>query len=342
MVDEDLSLIEIRNIYKIFGKSPRSALTLAHSGQSKQRILAETGCTVGLQDVSLNVAAGEIFVIMGLSGSGKSTLIRHINRLIEPTAGQVLVRGRDVLRLNRQELVHFRRQTVSMVFQRFALFPHLTVQENVAYGLKVQGVPRPKRMERALNWLGKVGLDGFERQRPRQLSGGMQQRVGLARALCTDPDVLLMDEPFSALDPLIRNQMQRQLMSLQQDFCKTIVFITHDLDEALLLGDHIAILKDGSVEQVGRPQDIVLSPASPYVREFVRDVNRGRVLTAESIMSPCRHDGGEASVTHDTVIQDLLHQCIATDTVFNVVDGTGKVVGEVHRDAVLKALVAKP
>ena len=335
-------MIEIRNIYKIFGKGAQRALTLAHSGQSKQRILAETGCTVGLQDVSLNVAAGEIFVVMGLSGSGKSTLIRHINRLIEPTSGQVFVRERDVLKLNRKELVEFRRQTVSMVFQRFALFPHLTVRENVAYGLKVQGVPRSKRMECAQGWLGKVGLEGFERQLPRQLSGGMQQRVGLARALCTDPDILLMDEPFSALDPLIRNQMQKQLMALQQDFCKTIVFITHDLDEALLLGDHIAILKDGSVEQVGRPQDIVLSPASPYVREFVRDVNRGRVLTAEAIMTPCHNNGGAASVNHDTVIEELLHQCVTTDTVFNVIDDTGKVVGEVHRDAVLKALAPKP
>ena len=334
-------MIEIRNIYKIFGKGAQRALTLAHSGQSKQRILAETGCTVGLQDVSLNVAAGEIFVVMGLSGSGKSTLIRHINRLIEPTAGQVFVRGRDVLKLSRQELVEFRRQTVSMVFQRFALFPHLTVRENVAYGLKVQGVPRSKRMECAQGWLGKVGLEGFERQLPRQLSGGMQQRVGLARALCTDPDILLMDEPFSALDPLIRNQMQKQLMALQQDFCKTIVFITHDLDEALLLGDHIAILKDGSVEQVGRPRDIVLSPASPYVREFVRDVNRGRVLTAEAIMTPCHKNGGAASVSHDTVIEELLHQCVTTDTVFNVVDDTGKVVGEIHRDVVLKALAPK-
>ena len=344
--DEELSLIEIRNIYKIFGKSASRAFTLARSGQSKQRILSETGCTVGLQDVSLNVADGEIFVVMGLSGSGKSTLIRHINRLIEPTAGQVLVRGRDVLSLNRQELVNFRRSTVSMVFQRFALFPHITVWENVAYGLKVQGAPRPKRMERALGWLDKVGLNGFERLLPHQLSGGMQQRVGLARALCTDPDILLMDEPFSALDPLIRNQMQKQLMALQQDFHKTIVFITHDLDEALLLGDHIAILKDGLVEQVGRPQDIVLRPASPYVREFVRDVNRGRVLTAESIMTPCpRNKGdnrGEASVTRDTVIEDLLHQSVATDRVLNVVDDTGGVIGEIHRDAVLKALVARP
>jgi len=346
VADEELNLIEIRNIYKIFGKSAPRAFTLAHSGQSKQHILAETGCTVGLQDVSLNVADGEVFVVMGLSGSGKSTLIRHINRLIEPTAGQVLVRGRDVLSLNRQELVEFRRSTVSMVFQCFALFPHITVWENVAYGLKVQGVPRPKRMERALGWLDKVGLNGFEHQLPRQLSGGMQQRVGLARALCTDPDVLLMDEPFSALDPLIRNQMQKQLMALQQDFRKTIVFITHDLDEALLLGDHIAILKDGLVEQVGRPQDIVLRPASPYVREFVRDVNRGRVLTAEAIMTPCPHNKGdnrgEASVTSDTVIEDLLHQSVTTDRVLNVVNDTGKVIGEIHRDAVLKALVARP
>ena len=334
-------MIEIRNIYKIFGKRAPDALVLARNGQSKQEILARTSCTVGLRDVSLKVRAGEIFVVMGLSGSGKSTLIRHVNRLIEPTAGQVLVRGSDVLRLDRRALVNFRRQTVSMVFQRFALFPHLTVQDNVAYGLKVQGVPKPERMESALRWLSNVGLDGFERQLPRQLSGGMQQRVGLARALCTDPDILLMDEPFGALDPLIRSQMQKQLMSLQQNFCKTIVFITHDLDEALLLGDHIAILKDGSLEQVGRPQDIVLSPASAYVQEFVRDVNRARVLTAASIMTPGHHPNGKASVTHDTVIQDLLQRCITTDAALNVVDGSGNVVGEVNREAVLQALVAK-
>ena len=271
-----MALIEIRNIYKIFGtgRAQEDALSLAHAGVEKNDVLAETGCTLGLKDVSLSVERGEIFVVMGLSGSGKSTLIRHINRLIDPTTGQVLVDGRDVLQLSQEELLAFRRNVASMVFQRFALFPHMTVIENVGYGLEVQGVALEERHRRAMRWIEDVGLIGYENAYPAQLSGGMQQRVGLARALCTDPEILLMDEPFSALDPLIRKQMQEHLIVLQRNLKKTIVFITHDLDEALKLGDDVAILKDGVVDQIGGPEEILLNPATDYVREFVSDVKR--------------------------------------------------------------------
>ena len=234
-----MALIEIRNVYKIFGtgRAGETALDLARAGVEKNDVLAETGCTLGLKDVSLSVERGEIFVVMGLSGSGKSTLIRHINRLIDPTTGKILVDERDVLELSPEELLAFRRGVASMVFQRFALFPHMTVIENVGYGLEVQGVAHEERRRRAMRWIEDVGLIGYENAYPAQLSGGMQQRVGLARALCTDPEILLMDEPFSALDPLIRKQMQEHLIVLQRNLKKTIVFITHDLDEALKLGD---------------------------------------------------------------------------------------------------------
>jgi glycine betaine/proline transport system ATP-binding protein len=224
--------------------------------------------------------------VMGLSGSGKSTLVRHLNRLIDPTEGEIAIDGVDVLALSIRELEKFRRGRTAMVFQRFGLLPHRTVIDNVGYGLEVQGVPKAKRRERAAGWVATVGLAGYEDRYPAELSGGMQQRVGLARALCTDPEILLMDEAFSALDPLIRSQMQDQLMALQARLHKTIVFITHDLDEALRLGDRIAILKDGRLSQVGTPAEILLSPADAYVRAFVKDVNRARVLTVEAVMKP--------------------------------------------------------
>ena len=257
---------------------------MAREGASKAEILERTGHTLGLRDVTLSIEEGRTFVVMGLSGCGKSTLIRHINRLIEPTAGEILVDGTDVLSLSRSELTEFRRRRASMVFQRFGLLPHRTVLQNVAYGLSVQGVPRRERDGRARRWIEAVGLAGYERSYPRELSGGMQQRVGLARALATDPEILLMDEAFSALDPLIRSDMQDQLLALQRELHKTIVFITHDLDEALKLGDRIAILRDGEVVQVGGPEELLLAPADDYVRAFTRDVNRSRVLTARTVM----------------------------------------------------------
>jgi len=281
-----MAQIEIRNVYKIFGNDPQSVLPQVQAGVGKEEILANTGHTVGLSDISLSVEKGEIFVVMGLSGSGKSTLIRHLNRLIEPTAGKITFEGTDILGLSASELREFRRHSMSMVFQRFGLLPHRTIVENVAFGLEIQGTRRAERHEKAEEWIEAVGLKGYEDQYPSQLSGGMQQRVGLARALCTDPEVLLMDEPFSALDPLIRSDMQEQLVALQARLAKTIIFITHDLDEALRIGDRIAILKDGLLSQVGTPAEILLEPADDYVRAFVKDVNRARALTIDVIMQP--------------------------------------------------------
>ncbi len=283
-----MSKIEAKNIYKIFGPHPQKCFKAARDGISKEALLAETGHTLGLRNISLSIDEGSIFVIMGLSGSGKSTLIRHFNRLIEPSAGQILIDGVDVVSLNKRELETFRQKKMSMVFQRFGLFPHRTVLDNAAYGLTVQGVARAEREQRARHWLEQVGLSGFESQYPHQLSGGMQQRVGLARALATDAEILLMDEAFSALDPLIRREMQDHLLQLQAKLNKTIVFITHDLDEALRLGNRIAILKDGELVQEGTPEDILLSPANDYVQAFLQDVNRTKVLNAAHAVNPSR------------------------------------------------------
>ncbi|WP_459614780.1 quaternary amine ABC transporter ATP-binding protein [Bordetella sp. 2513F-2] len=283
-----MSKIEVQNIYKIFGPHPGKWLQAAQEGISKEDLLARSGHTLGLRDISLSIEEGSIYVIMGLSGSGKSTLIRHFNRLIEPSAGHILVDGVDVTSLNKRELEIFRQKKMSMVFQRFGLFPHRTVLENAAYGLAVQGVSKAERERRAMHWLEQVGLSGFERQHPHQLSGGMQQRVGLARALATDAEILLMDEAFSALDPLIRREMQDHLLQLQARLNKTIVFITHDLDEALRLGNRIAILKDGELVQEGTPEDILLNPSNDYVQSFLQDVNRTKVLNAAHAVNPPR------------------------------------------------------
>ncbi|MCC8251777.1 quaternary amine ABC transporter ATP-binding protein [Vibrio campbellii] len=279
-------LIEISALYKIFGPKPKTVIERVKQGQSKDQILADTGHTVGLKDINLQINKGEIFVIMGLSGSGKSTMIRHFNRLIDPTMGQILVEGVDVMQLSSKELEEFRRHKMSMVFQRFGLLPHRTVVDNVAYGLEIQGIKKEARIAKANEWLETVGLKGYENQYPAQLSGGQQQRVGLARALATDAEILLMDEAFSALDPLIRSEMQDQLIELQEKLHKTIIFITHDLDEALRLGDRIAILKDGELVQQGSPDEILLHPADEYVEAFVKDVNRARALTVETVMQP--------------------------------------------------------
>ena len=294
-------LIRIEGLYKLFGERPDSVMPLVHQGKSKDEILAETGHTLGLKAIDLSINKGEIFVIMGLSGSGKSTLIRHFNRLIDPTEGKILVEGTDVMQFSPKQLQQFRRHKMSMVFQRFGLMPHRTVLDNVAYGLWVQGVDKATQHSKAREWLDTVGLGGYEEQYPSQLSGGQQQRVGLARALCTDAEILLMDEAFSALDPLIRSEMQDQLIELQQRLHKTIIFITHDLDEALRLGDRIAILKDGELVQQGEPVEILLNPADDYVEAFVKDVNRARALTVETVMKPpaCR-------ITADTIGEALI------------------------------------
>ena len=281
---KSLPTIEVKDLTKVFGKNNKQAIKLLEQGQSKEAILKETGCTVGVNRASFSVEAGEIFVIMGLSGSGKSTLVRLINRLIEPTMGSILIDGEDLAKMDKASLRNVRREKLSMVFQQFALFPHRTILQNAEYGLEIQNVPKSERTKRATEALELVGLGNYIHQKPSQLSGGMQQRVGLARALANDPKVLLMDEAFSALDPLIRKDMQDQLLDLQATMQKTILFITHDLDEALRLGDRIAIMKDGVIVQIGTPEEILVNPVNTYVERFVEDVDRSKVLTAQNIM----------------------------------------------------------
>lgn len=279
-----LPIIEAKNLTKVFGKNPKQALELLDQGLSKEEILKKTGSTVGVNRATFSVEPGEIFVIMGLSGSGKSTLVRLINRLIEPTEGSILINGQDLAQMDKKDLRQVRREKLGMVFQRFALFPNRTVLQNAEYGLEIQKVAKQERAEKARKALELVGLDGYADQKPDQLSGGMQQRVGLARALANDPEVLLMDEAFSALDPLIRKDMQDELIDLQSTMKKTIIFITHDLDEALRIGDRIALMKDGSIVQIGTPEEILVNPANEYVERFVEDVDRSKVLTAQHIM----------------------------------------------------------
>ena len=324
-------LIRIENLYKVFGPSPKTVMPMVRDGRSKEDILAETGHTVGLRDINLDIERGTIFVIMGLSGSGKSTLIRHFNRLIEPTEGTITIDGVDVTRLAQQELQDLRRHKMSMVFQRFGLLPHRTVLENVAFGLAIQQVATSDRNDKAREWLRTVGLEGYEDQYPAQLSGGEQQRVGLARALCTDPEILLMDEAFSALDPLIRSDLQKHLLELHRTLRKTIVFITHDLDEALRIGDRIAILKDGALSQVGRPEQILLEPADSYVEAFVRDVNRARALTVGAVMKP-----PACQITADT-LADAQNQIRGWTETFGYLFQDGRYRGVVTQDALDQA-----
>ncbi len=319
--------IQISNVFKIFGPKPHSVMEAVRRGVSKDDLLNDTGHTIGVQDVTLTVEPGQCTVVMGLSGSGKSTLIRHINRLIEPTDGEIVVEGQNILELKGRELEDFRRQKLSMVFQRFGLFPHKTVINNVAYGLDIKAAGKAEKRanrEKARHWIGQVGLTGYEDQYPSQLSGGMQQRVGLARALATDADTLLMDEAFSALDPLIRREMQDQLIELQDTLQKTIMFITHDLDEALRLGDKIAIMKDGAIEQIGTGEEILQRPQTEYVRRFVEDVNRGRVLTAGTVKLECN------IVKLDASPGDALRQLGEEGLrVTYVVDADGRLAGAV-------------
>ncbi len=278
--------IKIEHLTKIFGKRVKTALAMVEQGDSKNESLRKTGASVGVYDANFEVNEGEIFVIMGLSGSGKSTLLRLLNRLIEPTSGKIFIDGEDVATLNKEDLLKVRRKTMSMVFQNFGLFPHRTILENTEYGLEVQNVPKEERRKRAEKALDNANLLDFKNQYPNQLSGGMQQRVGLARALANDPEILLMDEAFSALDPLIRREMQDELLELQAKFQKTIIFISHDLNEALRIGDRIAIMKDGKIMQIGTGEEILTNPANDYVKTFVEDVDRAKVITAENIMIP--------------------------------------------------------
>jgi len=296
-----MTKIEIKDLSILFGPEKAKAKKMIKQGKSKQEILKETGCTIAVRNANLEIEEGEMFVIMGLSGSGKSTLVRCINRLNEPSMGEIWLSGRNTS-LSDKELLQIRRKEMAMVFQHFGLLPHRTVLSNIAFGLELQGVPKEEREKKAYESIAVVGLKGYENQRVDELSGGMQQRVGLARALANDPEVLLMDEAFSALDPLIREQMQDELLDLQEKMKRTIVFITHDLDEAIKLGDRIAIMKDGEVVQVGTPEEILTDPANDYVTRFTESVDRGRVVTASSIMLTqpivvrIRKDGPEAII----------------------------------------------
>lgn len=334
--------VRLRGLYKIFG--PRDKEVLHHvrdEGMGKDDLLAKHKHVLGLQDINVDMQAGEITVVMGLSGSGKSTLIRHLNRLIDPTAGEILIDGLDVMGLSEEDLRAARQTKMSMVFQKFALLPHRTVLQNTAMALKVRDVDQPTRHAEAKKWLARVGLNGYEDRYPAQLSGGMQQRVGIARALTANTDIMLMDEAFSALDPLIRTDMQNLLLELQEELQKTIVFITHDLDEALKLADHLVILKDGAVVQQGEPQGILMNPADPYIEDFVSDINRARVLRVKSVMEPLTGTEFAGDVDIRANLESLIARSGGdTNLHYRVMDGDTP-VGELNMKALVKALVPR-
>ncbi|MBV7395747.1 quaternary amine ABC transporter ATP-binding protein [Mameliella sediminis] len=334
--------IRLRGLYKIFGARPEEMMRHVREGVGKAELLDRHKHVLGLQDINVDMQKGETTVVMGLSGSGKSTLIRHLNRLIEPTAGEILVDGQDVTKLSQAGLRQLRQQTMSMVFQKFALLPHRTVLQNAAMALQVQGVGLQKREDEARKWLARVGLAGYEARFPAQLSGGMQQRVGIARALTSNSDIMLMDEAFSALDPLIRTDMQDLLLELQEELHKTIIFITHDLDEALKLADHLVILKDGAVVQQGEPQGILLNPADPYIEDFVSDINRARVLRVRSVMKPIAPDARfEADVDAEDNLEKLIALSGGDTTRLYRVMHRGQPVGELDMRDLVKALVPR-
>ena len=331
--------ISLKNVFKIFGDRPDKALELLRAGKDKSEIHAATGCSIGVDDASFEIMTGEIFVIMGLSGSGKSTLLRLLNRLIEPTSGSIEVDGHDVTKMSRADLIALRRRDISMVFQSFALLPNRTVLNNAAFGLEVAGVSEAERKEKALVALKAVGLEGYSESRPDQLSGGMKQRVGLARALASEPTILLMDEAFSALDPLIRTEMQDEIVRLQAEHSRTIVFVSHDLDEAMRIGDRICIMQNGSVIQVGTPDEIVLNPANDYVRSFFRNVDVSQVFKA----------GDVARKVQVTIIDrqgvsaaSALERMNKYDRDFAIVIGRDKTYhGMVSRDAIIENVRTK-
>lgn len=337
--DADRSVcLEAKGVWKVFGAKSDLAVKMSTDGASRSEVLAATGCTIGVKDVSLQVQRGETFVVMGLSGSGKSTLVRCIAQLTDSTMGSVLLDGDDLTTMNAAALREVRRQKLSMVFQHFGLFPHRTVIDNAAYGLEVQKVPKAERLERARTVLEEVGLKGYELHYPGQLSGGMQQRVGLARALTVDPEILFFDEPFSALDPLIRRDMQDQLLDLQQRLQRTIVFITHDFAEAIKLGDRIAIMKDGVFDQVGTASELITSPATDYVREFTEDIPKTKVLTAADVMAEPNGTETSGTVKSSDTIESLLPVLLQSGQPIGVVDETGQTVGVVNRNAVAALL----
>ena len=333
--------VSCRDVWKIYGANAAKVVGTPDATLPRGELLEKTGCVVAVRDVSFDVAPGEVFVVMGLSGSGKSTLVRMLNRLHDLSSGQVMIDGEDIYQLDDDRLREVRRHKISMVFQHFGLFPHRRIVDNVAFGLEVQGMGKDQRIARASEVLEVVGLQGWGDSYPDELSGGMQQRVGLARALCTDPEIMLFDEPFSALDPLIRRDMQDEVVRLQKELKKTMIFITHDLMEALKLGDRIAIMKEGQFIQVGTPEEVVAHPADDYVADFTRDVPRAHVLTARTIMRQPNGDADYAGdVASSTIVQDLLPLVVSSDRPFRVVDD-GAQIGVVDRTAVLSAMVEK-
>jgi glycine betaine/proline transport system ATP-binding protein len=333
--------VRLRGLFKIFGPKDKEVLQHVKEGMGKEDLLEQHQHVLGLQDINVDMQAGEITVVMGLSGSGKSTLIRHLNRLIEPTAGEILVDGVDVMKLSETELREVRKTKMSMVFQKFALLPHRTVQQNAAMALKVRGSDEETQNTQARKWLARVGLQGYEDRYPAQLSGGMQQRVGIARALTANTDIMLMDEAFSALDPLIRTDMQNLLLELQDELQKTIVFITHDLDEALKLADHLVILKDGAVVQQGEPQGILMNPCDPYIEDFVSDINRARVLRVKSVMAPLKGTEFAGDVDIGDNLESLIARSEGDTTLhYRVMEGDTP-VGELHMRDLVKALVPR-
>jgi glycine betaine/proline transport system ATP-binding protein len=334
------AVVSCQSVWKVYGPKAERIVGSPDAALSRQELLEKTGCVAAVRDVSFDVGQGEVFVVMGLSGSGKSTLVRMVNRLHDPTAGRILIDGQDVLELSAERLRDVRRHKISMVFQHFGLFSHRRIVDNVAYGLEVQGIEKAERIRKANEVLEIVGLGGWGDHFPDELSGGMQQRVGLARALATDPEIMLFDEPFSALDPLIRRDMQEEVVRLQREVRKTMIFITHDLMEALKLGDRIAIMKDGTFVQVGTPEEVVAHPKDDYVADFTKDVPRAHVLTARSIMQPAGSNGaGDGpTVSPETVVQELLPLVVDQDRVVRVMDGDA-VVGVVDRLAVMSSLI---
>jgi glycine betaine/proline transport system ATP-binding protein len=334
-----IATISVRNLWKIFGPAEHKIVGTPRAELTNREIREKFGSTVGVRDVTFDVRPGEIFVVMGLSGSGKSTLIRCLTRLIEPTAGEVLLNGEDVRRADANRLRELRRHRFAMVFQHFGLLPHRRVIDNVAFGLEIRGDPREKRLARAQEVLELVGLEHHAARYPDQLSGGQQQRVGLARALAVDPEVLLFDEPFSALDPLIRRDMQNEVLRLHHEVGKTMVFITHDLAEALKLGDHVVIMRDGEIVQTGRPEDVVGAPADDYVANFVQDVAKANVLTLRWVMRPATPDDARdgPAFPPTAVIRDALHAAAGTDKPIRVVDG-GHLIGVVDRVQILETI----
>ncbi|MHA7826036.1 MAG: quaternary amine ABC transporter ATP-binding protein [Roseovarius sp.] len=334
-------LLDCRGVWKLYGAGAQDAYK-RHGGALSSEQIRAAGLVGAVRDATVQIRQGEIFVIMGLSGSGKSTLVRCLSRLIEPTAGEILFEGRDLLSMTDKEMIDIRRRKMGMVFQHFALLPHLTVLQNAAFPLEVQGVPRAKREARAREVIELVGLKGREAYYPRQLSGGQQQRVGIARSLAVEPDLWFLDEPFSALDPLIRREMQDEFLRLQGMLHKTIVFITHDFDEAIRLADHIAVMKDGRVVQVATPEELVLNPATEYVGEFTRHVPRSKVLTLRSVMTPGAPEGETAGDLPETQrIEAVADKVEASPLPFRVVNAEGDVVGSIGGQAVIDVLIGR-